>query len=420
MEQVLVGLAVQTVGAGLLSAILLYLSRGKGSRVLQAAGVAWLFLFLSQLSLVAMTLLGVPHSLEAFEYWNILFVVALCVATIRMDRDISLAKPLAVGAVAAIPVSLLVVALATGRAGATATIGDGAHFVVFHLGVLGVAWLLAAVFIYQSPRAGLGRQCAGAVALLTAGAQFASLVLLSLAPGATKLPAGAAGMAVAFNALPRGIHALHYVGFLDVLLEMLFGIGLIIWAMEDTERRLAALHARTVDDTRRSQRKAWLDPLTETHNRFFLDEVRPELEESEAGGSIVLIDIDGLKRINDEEGHEEGDRAIWTVANGIKKLVRGNDHVIRWGGDEFLVILPGMDEELARRRFYMLPAKIDEVKQSPRPGGKPYVKFLAASVGVHPYSRRVSLDLALAQADRVMYERKRAHRELRGPAKERT
>ena len=47
MEQVLVGLAVQTVGAGLLSAILLYLSRGKGSRVLQAAGVAWLFLFLS-------------------------------------------------------------------------------------------------------------------------------------------------------------------------------------------------------------------------------------------------------------------------------------------------------------------------------------------------------------------------------------
>ena len=217
-----------------------------------------------------------------------------------------------------------------------------------------------------------------------------------------------------------GFRLLPYIGFLDLLLEMLFGIGLIIWAMEDTERRLAALHARTVDDTRRSQRKAWLDPLTETHNRFFLDEVRPELEESDAGGSIVLIDIDGLKRINDEEGHEEGYRAIWTVAAGIKMLVRGNDHVIRWGGDEFLVILPGMDEEVARRRFYMLPAKIDEVKQSPRPGGKPYLKFLAASVGVHSYSRRVSLDVALAQADRVMYERKRAHREMRGPVTETT
>lgn len=417
MEQVLVGLAVQAVGAGLLSAILLYLSRGKGSRVLQAAGIAWLFLFVSLLSLLSMTALDAPRSLEAGQYWSFLFVVALCVATIRMDRDISLVKPLAVAAVAGIPVSLLIVAVATGRAGATATISGSPHFIAFHLGILGVGWLLAAVFIYQSPKAGLGQQCAGAIALLTAGVQFASLVLLTLTPAVPRLRAGAA---VALNDLPKDLLVLHYVGFLDVLLEMLFGIGLIIWAMEDTERRLAALHARTVDDTRRSQRKAWLDPLTETHNRFFLDEVRQELEASDAGGSIVLIDIDGLKRINDEEGHEEGDRAIWTVANGIKKLVRGNDHVIRWGGDEFLVILPGMDEELARRRFYMLPAKIDEVKQSPRPGGRTYAKFLAASVGVHPYSRRVSLDVALAQADRVMYERKRAHRELRGPAKERT
>jgi diguanylate cyclase (GGDEF)-like protein len=417
MEQLLVGLGVQTVGAALLSAILLYLSRDKGSRVLQAAGFAWLFLFVSLLSLSAMTALGLPTSLEAYQYWKILFVVALCVATIRMDRDISLVKPLAVTAVAGIPLSLLIVALTTSGAGADATIANSPYFVAIHLGILGVGWLLAAVFVYQSPRAGLGRQCAGAIALLTAGVQFASAVFLNLHQAATRLPAG---VAIAAKAPAQGFLLLPYIGFLDLLLEMLFGIGLIIWAMEDTERRLAALHARTVDDTRRSQRRAWLDPLTEMHNRFFLDEVRPELEQSEAGGSIVLIDIDGLKRINDEEGHEEGDRAIWTVAGGIKKLVRGNDHVIRWGGDEFLVILPGMDEEVARRRFYMLPAKIDEVKQSPRPGAKPYLKFLAASVGVHPYSRRVPLDLALAQADRVMYERKRAHREMRGPVTETT
>jgi diguanylate cyclase (GGDEF)-like protein len=417
MEQLLVGLGVQTVGAALLCAILLYLSRGKGSRVLQAAGFAWLFLFVSLLSLSAMTAFGLPHSLEAYQYWKFLFVVALCVATIRMGRDISLVKPLAVTAVAAMPLALLIVALTTRGAGADATIANSPRFVAIHLGILGVGWLLAAVFVYQSPRAGLGRQCAGAIALLTAGVQFASAVFLNLNQAATRLPAG---LAIAPKAPAQGFLLLPYIGFLDVLLEMLFGIGLIIWAMEDTERRLAALHARTVDDTRRSQRRAWLDPLTEMHNRFFLDEVRPELEQSDAGGSIVLIDIDGLKRINDEEGHEEGDRAIWTVASGIKKLVRGNDHVIRWGGDEFLVILPGMDEELARRRFYMLPAKIDEVKQSPKPGGKPYLKFLAASIGVHPYSRRVSLDLALAQADRVMYERKRAHRELRGSIKEGT
>ena len=79
----------------------------------------------------------------------------------------------------------------------------------------------------------------------------------------------------------------------------------------------------------------------------------------------MLIDVDGLKTINDNEGHEEGDKAIWTVATAIKKLVRGNDFLIRWGGDEFLVILPEHGRGVAKKRFYMLPAQIDEVRQSP-------------------------------------------------------
>jgi diguanylate cyclase (GGDEF)-like protein len=392
MELSFLGPVVQAVGAGLLAVIFLYLSRGKGNRVLEGAGFGWLFLFLSLLAFILLKRWDIAVEKELFQYFRILYVVALCIAAIRMDRDVSLIKPLVVAAIAALPISFLIV-----RAAATQE-----RFYQVHMGILAVGWLLVAVFIFQSPRAGLGRQFSGLLALLTAGVQFASVVVSSAAP-------------------PGVVRQLiDYSSFFDVLLEMLFGIGLIIWAMEDTERRLAALHARTVDDTRRSKRKATLDPLTDTHNRFFLDEIRPQLESSDTGGSIVLIDVDGLKRINDTEGHEGGDRAIWTVAHAIKKLVRGNDHVIRWGGDEFLVILPGMDEELARRRFYMLPSKIDEVKQSPRPGGRPYLKFLAASVGIHIYSKRVPLDVAISQADRVMYERKRAHRELRGPAGERT
>ena len=391
MELSSVGPVVQAVGAGLLAVIFLYLSRGKGNRVLGAAGVGWLFLFAAMTSALAFHRFGVRFEREILLYFKLLFLVALSIAAIRMDREVSLFKPLAVAAIAALPISLLVARIAVSEQ----------RFYQIHVGILAVGWLLISVFIFQSPRAGLGRQFSGLLALLSAGVQFAAVVVSS-------------------TASPEFAQQLiAYSSFFDVLLEMLFGIGLIIWAMEDTERRLAALHARTVDDTRRSKRKATLDPLTDTHNRFFLDEIRPQLESSDAGGSIVLIDVDGLKRINDTEGHEEGDRAIWTVANAIKKLVRGNDHVIRWGGDEFLVVLPGMDEDLARRRFYMLPSKIDEVKQSSRSAGKPYMKFLAASVGVHIYSKRIPLDVAISQADRVMYERKRAHRELRGPAGER-
>ena len=391
MELSSVGPVVQAVGAGLLAVIFLYLSRGKGNRVLGAAGVGWLFLFAAMTSALFFHRFGVRFEREILLYFKLLFLVALSIAAIRMDREVSLFKPLAVAAIAALPISLLVARIAVSEQ----------RFYQIHVGILAVGWLLIAVFIFQSPRAGLGRQFSGLLALLSAGVQFAAVVVSS-------------------TASPEFAQQLiAYSSFFDVLLEMLFGIGLIIWAMEDTERRLAALHARTVDDTRRSKRKATLDPLTDTHNRFFLDEIRPQLESSDTGGSIVLIDVDGLKRINDTEGHEEGDRAIWTVANAIKKLVRGNDHVIRWGGDEFLVVLPGMDEDLARRRFYMLPSKIDEVKQSSRSAGKPYMKFLAASVGVHIYSKRIPLDVAISQADRVMYERKRAHRELRGPAGER-
>jgi diguanylate cyclase (GGDEF)-like protein len=132
------------------------------------------------------------------------------------------------------------------------------------------------------------------------------------------------------------------------------------------------------------------------------------------GGSIVLIDVDGLKTINDKEGHEEGDKAIWTCAQAIKKLIRGDDYLIRWGGDEFLVVLPGMDEEVAKKRFYMLPAKIEEVRQSPRTTGRAFKKFLAASVGVTPFSTRVPFDMAIEMADRHMYERKKAHKQMRG------
>ena len=129
--------------------------------------------------------------------------------------------------------------------------------------------------------------------------------------------------------------------------------------------------------------------------------------------------MDGLKTINDTEGHEEGDRALWTVAAAIKKLIRGDDYVIRWGGDEFLVVLPGMREDVVMKRFYLLPAKIEEVRNSARQGDRAYKKFLSASVGVTPYSNRIPFDRAVEMADRMMYERKKAHQRVREDTRDR-
>jgi diguanylate cyclase (GGDEF)-like protein len=382
------GLIVQTIAAGLLALIFLYLSRDNGNRVLRAAGVGWLFLFFALVSLFVGTELSLPYPNFLYQLFKILYLAALIVAADRMEHESGFGKAMRLALLLGLPASAALAYFA----------GSGSLFYAIHMGLGACAWFVIATLIFRSRFPGLGKQFSGLLALVSLLLHLAYVVFFTLSAMHQDEP----------------YPFLSYTGFYDLFLEMFFGIGLIIWAMEDTERKLTTVHARAIDDTQRSKRRAQIDPLTESYNRFFLDEIRPVLMRETAGGSIVLIDVDGLKTINDKEGHEEGDKAIWTVAQAIKKLIRGDDYLIRWGGDEFLVVLPGMDEEVAKKRFYMLPAKIDEVKQSPRTAPRSYKKFLAASVGVTPFSTRVPFDMAIEMADRHMYERKKAHKQLRG------
>jgi len=387
MDIFFLGQLLHTVGAALLAAIFLYLSRGRGNRALHAAGVAFVFLSLSLASLLLLSRRGLPFENFLYQYWKTLFIVALIVAARRMDRNTALARPLTVTAVVALPISLAVVFWS----------GQGPLFYAIHSGLLAIAWSAIAVLIFGSRSSGLGKRFAALLAVGTAAFRAAYAVFYALAtvPG-------------------QHDSFLLYAGFYDLFLEMLFGIGMIIWAMEETEARLSVIHARALDDTRRRKRLALIDPLTEVYNRHFFDEIRPSLDREAAGGTVVLVDVDELKTINDTQGHDEGDKAIWTIATGIKKLIRGADFLIRWGGDEFLVILPGMDEDIAKRRFYLLPQKIEEVRQTPRLRERAYPRFLAASVGVATFSRRIPIEDAIEKADAVMYERKKAHKEMRG------
>jgi diguanylate cyclase (GGDEF)-like protein len=387
MQPSTLGLFVQTAGVGMLAVIFLYVSRENRDRVLRAMGYAWLFLFLALGSLATFTEVDIPFGNFPYQFLKVLYFVALIVAADRMSHESPLGRPLVVAALVSLAVSFAIVFF----------VHAGSLFYAIHMGIGAVAWLLVTVLVLRSRLVGLGRPLAALLAFLTALLDLAYVVLFAISAANSDRP----------------VPFLAYSGFYDLFLEMVFGIALIIWAMEETERKLANVHARTRDDTQRSRRRAQLDQLTETYNRLFLDENRPTLSRDPAGGSIVLIDMDDLKAINDKDGHEEGDKAIWTIAAAIKKLIRGDDHVIRWGGDEFLVVLPGMEEDAARKRFYMLPAKIEEVRQSPRHVARAYKKFLSASVGVTPYSLRVPFDTAIELADKVMYERKKAQKTMR-------
>jgi len=158
----------------------------------------------------------------------------------------------------------------------------------------------------------------------------------------------------------------------------------------------------------RLARMARHDPLTGALNRYALDELLSrEAARSERSGrpiGLLMIDINRFKEINDRFGHAMGDRVLQGVADLLQRAVRASDMVVRYGGDEFLIVLPETDEEADDVRHRLL-SEIDERNRT-----NPLLDFpVTLAIGsIHwsPGSGR-TVDQALEEADRRMYENKR-------------
>lgn len=174
---------------------------------------------------------------------------------------------------------------------------------------------------------------------------------------------------------------------------------------------LATAYYRLVANAEASLRQqACTDPLTQLQNRRFAMEVaQHEAAVFERGGrplALVLGDIDHFKRINDLHGHETGDTALKAVAQALREGVREVDHVARWGGEEFLMLLPSTDEEEALRvseRVREAIAQIDLVHQH-------QLVPISITLGVSLLSPGETIEQALARADQALYKGKTAGR----------
>jgi two-component system cell cycle response regulator len=95
---------------------------------------------------------------------------------------------------------------------------------------------------------------------------------------------------------------------------------------------------------------AFLDPASQVGNRRYLDQqLFQQLDQHSKYGTlfgILLVDLDEFKNINDTYGHVAGDAALVTVAKTLSNCLRASDVLGRWGGDEFLVILPGITKDI--------------------------------------------------------------------------
>jgi len=151
-------------------------------------------------------------------------------------------------------------------------------------------------------------------------------------------------------------------------------------------------------------RLAESDPLTGCPTRQAL---RAWFERWDAAEpvSVILIDIDELKRINDRHGHDAGDEALRLVAGVLKQSIRPGDLVVRWGGDEFVTVLRGAGHDAAKRRFTGLIRVLEKATAD-----FPYPEPLQVNWGVSSCAAASDISRTLAEADERMYAMKRRRR----------
>jgi diguanylate cyclase (GGDEF)-like protein len=152
-----------------------------------------------------------------------------------------------------------------------------------------------------------------------------------------------------------------------------------------------------------------IDSLTGVYNRQFLDRQLPvEIERAMRSGvmlSMLVIDVDDFKRINDELGHKKGDEALVAITEIIRRNLRKVDMPFRYGGEEIVILLPGTPEFEALHTAERLRRVISQYRGFKDAFGK--VRDLSVSVGVsvYPDTARTGEQL-FSQADEAMYRAK--------------
>jgi diguanylate cyclase (GGDEF)-like protein len=205
---------------------------------------------------------------------------------------------------------------------------------------------------------------------------------------------------------------LHYTSVFDLLFEILLGFGTVMVLMESVRREVEITNQKLLQARDQLELLVQMDPLTEALNRHAFHSLlrRPEAGhcDTATSGSVAVLDIDNLKPINDTWGHTAGDKAIRAVARAMRSLVRADDMLFRWGGDEFLVLMFKLPQPEAARRI----EKLNEIlaENCERWIGLPLT--VTVSFGVAGFTSLTDLGQAIEQADKAMYAQRNRVRSM--------
>jgi diguanylate cyclase (GGDEF)-like protein len=269
-------------------------------------------------------------------------------------------------------------------------------------------------------------------ATMLVGSAIEPRALLAVASGFTQLPVAVPlfmawtrrlrtawlatyAVVIASITLVTGFDHLQGVERIDLATDIVIGAtigwigGELLERMRDRTRDQEAELRRLNQEL---QIRATTDALTGLANRRQLDTDLQILSTARLGGagssSFIMLDLDRFKRLNDELGHAAGDEALRRVAAELQGVIRRRDTIYRYGGEEFLVVMPDSSLEVAAAAAERIRAAIADLRV---PGGTEPGATLTISGGVaFSLSAREQWGTVLAAADQALYEAKAAGR----------
>ena len=156
-------------------------------------------------------------------------------------------------------------------------------------------------------------------------------------------------------------------------------------------------HERLIDIFVHYNDRLYRDAVTDAYNRRYYED---EMKNKKKNAGVALIDLDDFKLHNDIYGHQAGDMALYTVVDIILKNIRKTDKLVRFGGDEFLLVMPEVTEEIFSQKLQLIQERIYNANVP----GYPNLRLSISAGGV--LTEGDSIEEAVNRADKLMYQAK--------------
>ena len=260
--------------------------------------------------------------------------------------------------------------------------------------LVALGYAATALFGLPRSRQGLGTRFTAGVLSLMASAWSIYCAAFLLGRRAPELASFAEGVRL-------------YNTYVDVLLQMLLGYGMVVMLMDDAKREADDAHAELAVAHDQLRRLSLYDSLTDCLNRRAFSEGVGLDAARAAFGTVAMLDMDNLKEVNDTLGHSAGDELLRVLVQVLRGELRPTDRLYRWGGDEFLLVIPGARPDEVGPRLEAALRANERVRLSSDASAD--VRLLVSG-GFAQFDSAEQLPEAIGRADARMYAQKSARK----------